>query len=1739
MSNKLKQLKAQRDLWQQRLAALEKSARRALEDKNHLDMFKIRFSDIANIHDEFLLSHNSVLGILSVTDNSDLEAEEAILTEFDDSFYTIKSIYHTLFKTEQQVPIIASNKPNVRLPKIDVPKFDGNIKEWPTFIDLFSALVHTNGSLSNAEKFHFLLSSLSKNALSIVKTIPLTNDNYPIAFNALTKRYQNPRLLASAYWREITAAPILKSESASGLRNLLECFTENLEALKHLNLPVDSWSFVLFHLLASKLDQQTVTRFELQHASTNIPSYEELVGFLVKLCTALESASSTVGSKNTREFNSTKGQYFRSPKPEQKPNSSCFINAINNKTKCVLCTSSHPLYRCSSFLTKSPVDRFNFVKQKNLCVNCLQSTHRTSSCASQSSCRTCQSKHHSLLHFTHSNPVTPSSSAEPTSYHISQISTIPTSTSSSTVSADSLPSTSSTISLPVNSLTNVVPRNTTVLLSTALVDILDARGNFQTIRALLDSASQASFITERCCNRLGLTRSRLALSILGLGGMSSKTSGSITSTLRPTGKLSPNLTVDAIILPKICGTMPSKYIPNDNFENISNIKLADPKFNIPSDVDLLLGADIFPLILASGHIAAGNENQPTAINTIFGWILMGKVSSFPGKCLSSFHSSVEFSLDETIKRFWEIEEVPRANIASPEDRLCEHSFIENYSRDRSGRYTVALPFKGLEPTFFDSRTVAQRRFHSLEKRLLQNSSLYELYSEFMTDYLKSGHMEEISSSIATNSSEKIYYIPHHSVIKPDSITTKLRVVFDASCKCSNGISLNDTLLKGPKLQKDIITILLNFRLHNYVFTADIKQMYRQILIQPNHRDYQRILWRFSPNDPIKDFRLKTVTYGISSAPFLALRTLHQLAQDEKQHFDRATEILLSDVYVDDLVTGCSSLEEALTLQNDLISLLAKGGFALRKWTSNHPLLLKDIPNEHRYQQALSFEDEENVGIKILGLKWLPSNDSFSYNVETLDRPCTKRTVLSELARIYDPLGFLTPLSFFAKHIVQYLWSLGLEWDQTPPPDVLSRWNQYKRELPILSSYHIPRHIKPYHYLSCDLHGFCDSSEKGYAAVTYVRFVSQDDKIGIFFICAKSKVAPLKRISLPRLELCAAVLLSNLIAFVVKIYAEKLHFNNIFAWSDSSVVLSWIRSSPHRWKTFVSNRISHIQERVSPASWHHIRSSENPADCASRGLMPQDLLNHPLWWAGPPWLQRPSDLWPAANLIDNSCVPSEEERKVVLSTWVHSETCSILLARFSSLSKIKRIIAYCLRFYHNLKHSEHKKTGSLSIFELHQALILLIKDTQNTIFMEDIGHIQRGKQISKPLRKLTPFLDEDGILRVGGRLVNANLSFDQKHPILLARDHRLTNLIIEETHRDNCHPGLQTLLYLLSQNFWILNPKRAIRSVLSNCYKCFRTKPKPVMPVMGNLPPLRISQLKPFSCVGVDFGGPFSITLGKTRGGKTQKAYLCLFVCFSTKALHLELASSLSSEAFLAAFRRFIARRGRCSYIYSDCGTNFVGASKYIFQLMKTAAEEENIKWHFNPPSAPHFGGLWEAGIKSVKSHLLRVVGQQILTFEELSTVFTQIEALLNSRPICPISSDPNDLKALTPGHFLTLEPLTALPDEDVTGVQLNRLTRWQLLQRIHQDFWKRWHQEYLHTLMQRYKWNKTEISSLQPGALVLIKEDNLPPLKWRLGRIEIIHPGSDGVARVATLRVGKGSLQRPMVKLCPLPNQQQ
>ncbi|XP_043263445.1 uncharacterized protein LOC122403778 [Colletes gigas] len=1192
-------------------------------------------------------------------------------------------------------------------------------------------------------------------------------------------------------------------------------------------------------------------------------------------------------------------------------------------------------------------------------------------------------------------------------------------------------------------------------------------------------------------------------------------------------------TLTFLTIPQISSLIPDQSIDRATITIPKNLKLADPNFHRPAPVDLLLGSGAALSVLSVGQIDLSPPDGPDLYlqKTRLGWVIGGSAPASQPRQNSSCHMTNNLQFDLT--RFWEIEEGPRVQHLSETDRVCEEHFRSHVTRSLNGRYVVALPFKENVSRLGESRSRALNRLISLERKLQRDEQLRQDYRAVVHEYLELGHMSDVPNAQDLNEG---YYLPHHGVTKITIETTKLRVVFDGSAPTTTGISLNDTLHVGPKIQDDLLHILLRFRCHQYVLTGDIEKMYRQFMVRPEDRKYQRILWRDSTGQ-IRTYELNTVTFGLSAAPYLAIRCLTQLAHDEGYRFPGAAEILVRDFYVDDLLTGAKTIKEAIDLRNHLTQLLRIAGLNIRQWASNHQSLLRGLPQQDINKRL---HLGESSTIKTLGVVWNSENDSITYAVKITNSASlvSKRSISSEIARIYDPLGLLGPVIILAKIILQKIWTLKVDWDESLPMHIHTEWMHYYTQLPLLNNVIFARQTIINEMARIELHGFCDASERAYGACIYLRTMDTHGRIQVQLLVAKSKVAPLKSQTIPRLELCGALLLTSLTSTVQR----SLHLSpeRILLWTDSTIVLHWLTTSPHLLKTFVANRVSEIQTKSSGANWRHVPTTDNPADLVSRGQSPEEFLRPSIWHHGPEWLQLEEPYWPTWELAPVTTIP--EQRMTTCLTTMSIDTS--ILDRYSSWGKTVRVTARCLRW----KRTNIER-GTLAASELHHAHNALIKLLQRVHFSDEIQGLTKGRNsgLKSKMQRLNAFLDNDGMLRVGGRLKHSLMPFHQKHPIILPKA-RATTLIIEDIHRSHLHAGIQATLYAVRRRYWPIDGRSQVWKAVKICVQCSRAQPPPVDYIMGNLPAPRVTESRPFSNVGIDYCGPFFIKERRHRNRSRVKVYVAVFICLAVKAVHLELVSDLTSEAFIAALRRFIARRGLCTSISSDNGTNFVGANNELRELktlldsddhinkVKTFLADRLIDWNFIPPLSPHFGGLWEAAVKSFKYHLKRVTGPGLFTFEDCNTLIIEIEAILNSRPLTPISSDANDLLVLTPGHFLIGDSLTSLRERDFRDTPSNRLSSWQHIQKLKQHFWIRWHCEYLNELTNRSKWS-TGAHQIKEGTIVLLREDNTPPMQWPLGKVIKVHPGSDGIIRAVTVKTATTTLDRNVKRLAPLPIQ--
>ena len=1732
LNKSLRILIAKKEKLFRRIQVLYDLSKEVPHDMIKRNTFELRLCDLEKTREEF---ENVLQDITDVQLSLNMEfvISNKESETFDQLYYTVKSVAREFLQPVSQKTQFSSSYADQmvrpRLPKINLFNFDGDIENWTTFYESFTSLVHDNEHINNIDKYHYLLSSTSGAANVLVKSLPITADNYGIIWQSLINKYQDKRNLAAKYLNKMLNFSALQKDTISGLNSYLEVFQNSYRALLNLNIENLS-NFVFCHVAIRALDLQTQKRFEQSCNQSELPNFDSLLEFVANEIKILER--STNSPRNIPPITTKSDSRFNNPS-----NSRTISKGYHNKTgltsqssraekmkfSCIICAQAHSIYKCETFRNGSLSMRFDKVRSMKLCENCLKNSHSVDDCPSTISCGICAKRHHYLLH-----------------------------KDAGQLGGES--STSTVVQKSACYSNSVRGKLQTVLLGTAVIHVQDGSGEFQECRALADLGAMTSFISNKCIQRLGLTRSKCPFSINGLGGESVQNFGLTNCVIKPVHAVYPLLNVSTVILSKITSDMPAIEIPQDCIREYQHLKLADQAFYKPAGIDILLGADILPQIYVGNNIIIRPE-IPAAMGSIFGYIITGKLEASlkPTPCVSSLYASAELSLDSTLRKFWEIESCSPCEIQkNPDDVLCEEIYINNVERDSSGRYTVPLPFKSNPSELGETYDIALSRLYSLEKRLSRSRELASAYGDFLREYEQLNHMSEIKDA---NVFPK-YYIPHHCVIKPLSSTTKTRVVFDASSKATNNVSLNQLLSVGPKLQKDIFDVLINFRLNAICFTADIAKMYRQILIKPEHRLYQCILWRNSPEEPVKRYMLNTVTYGVSSAPYLSIRTLQQLSNDDGALYPKAAFILKHGIYVDDILWSVDSVEEATRLQVELISLLKRGGFELRKWTCNSDVFLANIPSDH-CEKLVKFSDDGNLSIKVLGLQWSPRFDHFSFFASPVDKHTTKRSVLRIIASIYDPIGLIAPCVFYAKCMLQRLWRLSVDWDQPLPPNICEKWLIYLKQLPLLSELKIERQLLIANYTNCQLIGFCDGSELGYGCVIFVRSENNQKQVKTNIIAAKSKVAPSQTISIPRMELMGCWLLSRLFYRVRDtLQQQNINITHIEAFSDSKSVLYWLQTPPYKLKTYVGNRVSLITEIIPPSAWFHVRSENNIADICSRGALPVQFIELKTWFSGPDWLQQPRSCWPISSLsvntqsLPDSVLPEMKSTAVtaILVTGTdnkHDNFEDHVINYYSSFSKLIRTVAWCKRFTTNARLKRPDRiSGILSVSELNTAEETLIKTIQYLHFSEVLKQVAQGCLKDRSLCRLSPFIDNLGILRVGGRIQYADVPFGMRHPKLLPNKCHFTNILVDYFHKAHLHVGPRTLQSIISQNYWIVSARRVIRSRLCKCVICFKHKPSSLQPAMAQLPPGRLGMYRVFRTVSVDLGGPFYIKESLRRNAKLSKAYICLFVCFSSKAVHLELLSSLSSECFIAALDRFVSRRGLCETIISDNGGNFVASNKYLNEVRAflLANRDEligscairKIEWKFNPPLAPHFNGLVESGIKSVKYHLKRALGDQHMTFEEMSSLLCRIEAILNSRPLCALSNDANEFDALSPAHFLIGSSLISAPERIFDDIPLNRLNRWQLVKATAQHFWRRFKNEYLHTLQQKSKWLKGD-RNLKIGDLVLIHSDTTPSQNWAMGRVLQTHPGTDNIVRVVTLRTANGTLKRPVVKLFPLP----
>ncbi|XP_043238748.1 uncharacterized protein LOC122390137 isoform X1 [Amphibalanus amphitrite] len=978
----------------------------------------------------------------------------------------------------------------------------------------------------------------------------------------------------------------------------------------------------------------------------------------------------------------------------------------------------------------------------------------------------------------------------------------------------------------------------------------------------------------------------------------------------------------------------------------------------------------------------------------------------------------------------------------------------NMRKDESGHFEIGLPLRDIGD-LPDSYFAARRRLECLRRRLSHDSSLRDEYVAVVQRLFDEGYAERVPDSEG-ETEDRTWYLPHHGVRHPEK--RKLRVVFDCSAKTDN-VCLNDLLIKGPNLTNTLVGVLLRFRENPVAFTCDVESMFHRVRVPAADANMLRFLW-FKDNDVGAEAvvcRMRSHIFGAVSSPSVASFALRQCAEEGRDRYPEASRIVDENVYVDDALVSASSVDSAIHLACDLKQLCSEGRFNMCKFASHSAAFLQSIPREDRGANVKDL-DLQVEGLKqperALGMRWSVTDDTFRFLFVDREKPATRRGILSTVSALFDPLGIVGPVTLRGKLLVQRLCTMSCGWDDVIPSPLAEEWSAWLEQANRLDMVSLNRSIQTAdgEVVSRQLHVFSDASEVGHSAVAFLRAETRAEDGSststVRFLMGKALVNPVRFVTIPRLELAAAV-----VAVRLKQLLERetgLEFDRTFLWTDSMVVLQYIRNRSSRYKTFVANRVEIIHGKSDEQDWRYVPSAANPADVGSRGSAPEDLGT---WLKGPDFLSADEESWPCEPVrLDDSEDPEVKHPSpvvtVVAAVAEVPESSAVsgreqpsaterLLSYFSSWCRLRKAVAWYRRFSDFLRSRLRDRAGrrlrdrgvgvrtSLSVDDLRSAENSILKYVQKTSFSEFSDDREGTVKVTKSssLKGLS-LTRRDGILVVGGRLSRCPVQSDSKYPVLMPRHHHVTRLVIRDAHERVGHQGREHTLSKIRERFWILGVGSLVRSLVRSCVTCRKVSAVPQRQMMSDLPDDRVTPDTPaFAFVGLDVFGPVLVK----RGRSEVKRYGLMCTCLVTRAVHVEVLQSLESDSLINAIRRIIARRGPISRIRSDLGTNMVGADNELkaelarldVSRLEQFALGKGIEWVFNPPSASHFGGCWERCIRTFRK-VWRSMPTQRLDDEGLHTLFCEVESVLNSRPLTFVSADNGEVEPLTPNHLLLL-----------------------------------------------------------------------------------------------------------------------
>ena len=1114
-----------------------------------------------------------------------------------------------------------------------------------------------------------------------------------------------------------------------------------------------------------------------------------------------------------------------------------------------------------------------------------------------------------------------------------------------------------------------------------------------------------------------------------------------------------------------------------------------------------------------------------------------------------FLAKEEVTLPEDVDFMWGQETLGIQPEELHEDhRMAWESFLQNISRDPStGQYTVGLPWNSKKYLLRDNKSVAAGRTYAQRDIMIADQEYGNLMIQAKRELLDKDYIERVETDAPTNN--LVYYMPYRGIIKQDSDTTKCRLVMDASSKPSaSHISLNQALYQGPNLVVELAFLLLRFMLGVFGSISDIEKAFLRILISECDRDALRFFWFEDPLDPysrLNTFRFKAVMFGSAASPFQLAAVLQTLINDDC-HNVQVKKALEDGIYVDNIIHATDSEEELMIFFEVSRQVLANGSFNLRQWASNSPKLMTKA-------KSLNIEDN-NIIVKVLGLYWDIDRDRYLYNTNfEWDGKFTKRSALRYTNKVFDPLGWLIPMSIRRRLFVQKLWDKELKWEDSFEfvDDFAKQWLQLVKETHIaVTSSKVRRAVFT---TNSELHIFSDASKEAYGAVVYVRTPpSQEDPQGtVQLVSAKGKVTSKKGIcTIPRFELSGVVVAGHQVPYIRKAWnlPDTIQVN---LWCDARVVLNWLSQYEIK-ETFIHNRVVQVRELCEPTqnttTIRYVPSELNPADILTKEHKAQDFVENSTWWQGPSWLLNEQE-WPTSE--EYNLYPGSWKRVQMFATAniKVGDTSVISFFNKANFEAGLRKMVYVLRAFH-FRPRQHAFQGTnfhidhMAKEELDHAKLEAVKIMQRDMFSEELAALKSGQEItSGSCKKLNIHLDSDGVIRCQGRLENSLEPTINTKQILVNGYHPFVQSYIRYKHVHlNCSSKQYTLHKVrkeLAGPYLTVNVNKIVREC--NACRILRARPYSY-PKMPPLPRTRLAAERPFAVCGVDYSGPHYVKQGRS----SVKVWIALFTCMVSRAIHLELVPDLKAETFLQALKCLSWRKGTPRVIMSDNATNFTKSSKLLKELsesnaIKSELGTQGIKWLFTPAYAPHFGAVYERLVGVLKKELVKLIGQSQLSFHELHTQLVEIEGIINSRPLTQVGN----LEVITPMNILTgrddhnEDILNVLDTQEIMReAEEARFTLPQMFQATAKrkaNFWHSFQNQYLESIKFAGDVSQKKNSGLIPkiGDLVIIHSKD-PRLQWRKAIILEVFPSTDGQLRKCRVKTSTGQSIRATKDLYPL-----